>query len=88
VNCAALRYPVAAAPGILRPYRPYRIGFPFREDMFHVITNLAAMAEALSLSADYRLLRRLVPRMQSAPAAGQETRVGILIDNTPTVSQF
>jgi DNA polymerase III subunit epsilon len=56
--------------------------------MFHVITNLAAMAEALSLSADYRLLRRLVPRMQSAPAAGQETRVGILIDNTPTVSQF
>lgn len=47
-------------------------------------TDLAAMAEALSRSADYRVLRRLVPRIPSAPVAGQETRIGILLDTETT----
>ncbi|QIO36931.1 3'-5' exonuclease [Bradyrhizobium sp. 1(2017)] len=42
------------------------------------------MAEALSRSADYRVLRRLAPRLPSSPAAGQETRVGILLDTETT----
>lgn len=46
--------------------------------------DLAAMAEALSRSADYRVLRRLVPRIPASPAAGQETRTGILLDTETT----
>lgn len=42
------------------------------------------MAEALSRSADYRVLRRLVPRPTSQPAAGQEVRTGILLDTETT----
>ncbi|MCP1773682.1 DNA polymerase-3 subunit epsilon [Bradyrhizobium japonicum] len=42
------------------------------------------MAEALSRSADYRVLRRLVPRPVSAPLAEQETRTGILLDTETT----
>jgi DNA polymerase-3 subunit epsilon len=38
------------------------------------------MAEALARSDDYRVLRRLVPRKTFAPAIGQGTKVGILID--------
>lgn len=52
--------------------------------MFQDATSLAAMAEALSRSPDYRVLRRLVPRLPSMPAPGQETRVGILIDTETT----
>ena len=42
--------------------------------------NLAAMAETLAQSGDYRILRRLVPRTEFAPANGQAVRSGILLD--------
>jgi DNA polymerase III subunit epsilon len=45
---------------------------------------MAAMAEALSQSTDYRVLRRLVPRPTSMAAAGTETRTGILLDTETT----
>jgi DNA polymerase-3 subunit epsilon len=38
------------------------------------------MAEVLSQSPDFRVLRRLVPRAEFAPNAGQATRTGILVD--------
>ena len=38
------------------------------------------MAEALAKSADYRVLRRLVPRKTFAPSIGQSTKTGILLD--------
>lgn len=52
--------------------------------MFQNATDLATMAEALSESTDYRVLRRLVPRPTSMPASGQETKVGILLDTETT----
>lgn len=42
--------------------------------------TLAAMAEALVKSADYRVLRRLVSRKTFAPSIGQSTKTGILLD--------
>jgi DNA polymerase-3 subunit epsilon len=42
------------------------------------------MAEALSRSADYRVLRRLVPRRLSKPGIGQDYRTGILLDTETT----
>jgi DNA polymerase-3 subunit epsilon len=42
--------------------------------------TLAAMAEALAKSADYRVLRRLVPRKTLAASIGQSTKTGILLD--------
>lgn len=42
--------------------------------------TLAAMAEALATSADYRVLRRLVPRATFAPAVGQTEKIAILLD--------
>jgi DNA polymerase III subunit epsilon len=42
------------------------------------------MAEALSRSTDYRVLRRLMPRTPSAPADGRDTKVGILLDTETT----
>ncbi|WP_333968775.1 exonuclease domain-containing protein [Bradyrhizobium sp. CCBAU 45384] len=51
--------------------------------MLQQTTDLAAMAEALSRSSDYRVLRRLVPRIPSRPAE-QETRTGILLDTETT----
>jgi DNA polymerase-3 subunit epsilon len=42
--------------------------------------TLAAMAEALAKSADYRVLRRLVPRVTFTPSVGQSTKTGILLD--------
>jgi hypothetical protein len=42
--------------------------------------DLAAMAETLARSPDYRVLRRLTPRTEFASCDGQATRVGILID--------
>ena len=42
--------------------------------------TLAAMAEALAKSADYRVLRRLVPRSTFPPCTGQSTKTGILLD--------
>lgn len=52
--------------------------------MFQNASDLAAMAEALSRSTDYRVLRRLVPRPTSMPASGQETKTGILLDTETT----
>lgn len=46
-------------------------------------SDLAAMAEALSRSADYRVLQRLVPRPVSQPI-GQQVRTGILLDTETT----
>lgn len=48
--------------------------------MFQDTTDLAAMAEALSLSTDYRVLRRLVPRPLSTRSTGCESKTGILFD--------
>jgi DNA polymerase-3 subunit epsilon len=42
--------------------------------------NLAAMAEALAKSPDYRVLRRLVPRTEFVPRDGRATKTGILLD--------
>jgi DNA polymerase III subunit epsilon len=42
--------------------------------------TLAAMAEALGKSADYRVLRRLVPRPPFVPGAGQTAKTGVLLD--------
>jgi DNA polymerase-3 subunit epsilon len=52
--------------------------------MFQDTSDLAAMAEALSRSADYRVLRRLVPRIPSSPAVGQDIKTGILLDTETT----
>ncbi|KZD23501.1 DNA polymerase III subunit epsilon [Tardiphaga robiniae] len=38
------------------------------------------MADTLARSTDYRVLRRLIPRTEFAPANGQPTRSGILLD--------
>ncbi|WP_340672334.1 3'-5' exonuclease [Bradyrhizobium ottawaense] len=46
--------------------------------------DLAAMADALAQSTDYRVLRRLIPRSPYTPAAGQEVRTGILLDTETT----
>jgi DNA polymerase-3 subunit epsilon len=42
--------------------------------------SLATMADLLAKSDDYRVLRRLVPRTEFAPANGQAVRSGILLD--------
>jgi DNA polymerase III subunit epsilon len=42
--------------------------------------NLAAMAESLAKSGDYRVLRRLVPRTEFVPLDGQATKTGIMLD--------
>jgi DNA polymerase-3 subunit epsilon len=48
--------------------------------MFLEGTDLAAMAETLSKSKDYRVLRRLVPRTVLAPVTGQDAKTAILLD--------
>jgi DNA polymerase-3 subunit epsilon len=40
----------------------------------------AAIAETLAKSPDYPVLRKLIPRTEFAPSAGQGTRIGILLD--------
>jgi len=42
--------------------------------------NLTAMAEMLSASPDYRVLRRLTPRTEFASCDGQAIKTGILLD--------
>jgi DNA polymerase-3 subunit epsilon len=42
--------------------------------------NLVAMAESLTKSGNYRVLRRLVPRSEFVPSDGQATRTGIVLD--------
>ncbi|CUT13443.1 DNA polymerase III subunit epsilon [Bradyrhizobium sp.] len=48
--------------------------------MFQNASDLAGMAEALSRSTDYRVLRRLVPRPVSQTITGLDCRTGILLD--------
>src|SRR5262249_41877017 len=50
-----------------------------KESMLENDQTLAAMAEALARSADYRVLRRLVPRTNFAPSEGP-TKTAILLD--------
>jgi DNA polymerase-3 subunit epsilon len=52
--------------------------------MLSTLTDLETMAEALSRSPDYRVLRRLAPRPPSGSASRQGTRVGILLDTETT----
>ncbi|WFU29047.1 3'-5' exonuclease [Bradyrhizobium sp. CB1717] len=52
--------------------------------MFQDASDLATMAEALSRSPDYRVLRRLVARPTYIPTAGLEVRTGILLDTETT----
>jgi hypothetical protein len=42
--------------------------------------DLAAIAETLAKSPDYRVLRRLAPRTEFASCQGQVSKVGILLD--------
>ena len=46
--------------------------------------GLAAMADALGRSPDYRVLRRLMPRVPSSLASGPDIKVGILLDTETT----
>jgi DNA polymerase-3 subunit epsilon len=46
--------------------------------------NLSTMAEALSRSEDYRVLRRLVPRIPVAPPVGLDTKTAVLLDTETT----
>jgi DNA polymerase III subunit epsilon len=48
--------------------------------MLETNLTLAAMAEALGKSAEYRVLRRLVPRTTFTPSSGQSIKTGILLD--------
>ncbi|BBO14747.1 DNA polymerase III subunit epsilon [Bradyrhizobium sp. TM102] len=57
---------------------------PLRGEHTLESADLAAMAEALSRSPDYRVLRRLVARPIYTPTAGQEVRTGILLDTETT----
>lgn len=52
--------------------------------MFSTPIDLATMAEALSRSADYRVLRRLVARPTYLPTSAQEVRTGVLLDTETT----
>ncbi|QQO24496.1 3'-5' exonuclease [Bradyrhizobium diazoefficiens] len=46
--------------------------------------DLATMAEALTRSADYRVLRRLIARPVSQPGVAQDCKTGILLDTETT----
>ncbi|MBR0737010.1 3'-5' exonuclease [Bradyrhizobium liaoningense] len=54
---------------------------PLRDETF---LDLAAMADALGRSTDYRVLRRLVARPTYTPANGQEVKTGVLLDTETT----
>ncbi|WP_049819911.1 3'-5' exonuclease [Bradyrhizobium japonicum] len=57
---------------------------PLRDEHTLDPADLPAMAEALSRSPDYRVLRRLVARPTYMPTVGQEVRTGILLDTETT----
>ncbi|WP_439400189.1 3'-5' exonuclease (plasmid) [Bradyrhizobium sp. PMVTL-01] len=57
---------------------------PLRDGQTPYTADLAAMADALAQSADYRVLRRLIPRSPYTPAAGQDVRTGLLLDTETT----
>src|ERR1700730_14184930 len=48
--------------------------------MFENDGELAALAEALVRSGNYRVLRRLVPRTTSVPSTDQVCRTGVILD--------
>src|SRR6202140_373135 len=48
--------------------------------MFENDGELAALAEALVRSGNYRVLRRLVPRTTSVPSIDQVSRTGVILD--------
>src|SRR5829696_8775066 len=52
--------------------------------MFQDTISLAAMADALSRSAEYRVLRRLVPRVPFAPPVGLNMKSAVLRDTETT----
>ena len=52
--------------------------------MFQDTISLAAMADALSLSPDYRVLRRLVPRLPYVPSTHLDTKTAVLLDTETT----
>lgn len=52
--------------------------------MLQAPMELAAMAEALSASVNYRVLRRLVARPTYIPTMGQQVKTGILLDTETT----
>jgi len=52
--------------------------------MFQDTISLAAMADALSRSADYRVLRRLVPRVPFTPPVGLNMKTAVLLDTETT----
>jgi DNA polymerase III subunit epsilon len=52
--------------------------------MFQDTINLAAMADTLNLSPDYRVLRRLIPRLPYVPSPNQETLTAVLLDTETT----
>ncbi|MGJ4903163.1 3'-5' exonuclease [Bradyrhizobium sp. HKCCYLS2058] len=56
----------------------------FHRHHFDEAADLAAMADALAQSPDYRVLRRLVPRAPSPAAVGEEVRTAVLLDTETT----
>lgn len=58
----------------------YRI----RGAMFQDTINLEAMADELSRSDHYRVLRRLIPRLPSSPPTGPDIRTAVLLDTETT----
>lgn len=52
--------------------------------MFQDTISLAAMADALNLSAEYRVLRRLIPRSTYTPSIGHDIKTAVLIDTETT----
>ncbi|MBR0851671.1 3'-5' exonuclease [Bradyrhizobium diazoefficiens] len=57
---------------------------PLRDEHTPDPADLAAMADVLGRSPDYRVLRRLVARPPYIPAVGQGGRTGILLDTETT----
>jgi DNA polymerase-3 subunit epsilon len=76
VNCSLFSYLTAGAPDFVRRSRPDRLWQPFRAKMLQDTTDLAAMAETLSRSPDYRVLRRLVPRPAAQPTIAADVPEG------------
>jgi DNA polymerase-3 subunit epsilon len=52
--------------------------------MFQDTSSLAKMADTLSRSPDYRILRRLVPRPPFVPSIRQNTKTAVLLDTETT----
>lgn len=57
---------------------------PLRNEHFPDPADLAAMADVLGRSPDYRVLRRLVPRTPFVPDPALATKTGVLIDTETT----